>query len=100
MQITINTKYAGEETVTIRQAQYGDGSIALQLLDETGQPVVVPTVNLEAYNEHPMPGHVFIKNWSENEGVLESLIEAGVISNPVREVPSGFATAYECKILI
>lgn len=39
--------------------------------------------------------HVFIKNYSENEGIMETLIEAGIISEPVEQA----GPAHICKLL-
>lgn len=35
-------------------------------------------------------GEFAIKNYSENEGMLESLLKAGIIQQPHRQVTSGF----------
>lgn len=99
MEINVKTQWINE-TAHMRQAQYRDGSIALQLFDEYGSPLMTPTVNLEAYGEHPAEGNVFIKDWSENQGILQSLIDEKVISEPIRQVPAGFTFAYECTLLV
>jgi hypothetical protein len=41
-----------------------------------------------------------IKNYSENDGILEHLIKDGIVSEPVRFVDSGFVQVPICKILI
>ena len=65
---------------------------------EDGQEVLRPTTNLLdvklKYKE------VFIKNYSENEGVLQALIDAGIISEPVYKMDSGFVELYICKLLV
>ena len=58
-------------------------------------PLCIATTNIAGY--HCDPGHVLIKNWSENEGVYEALLAAGVIGPVIREVPTGFVKAYECE---
>jgi len=45
------------------------------------------------------PGYIFIKNWSENEGILEALIENQVIEPPKCYIPSGFVNVYVCKLI-
>lgn len=71
---------------------------SIQLLDANdGHPIAVATVNLDVV---PEKDHVFIKDWSENEGMVESLVKAGVISEPIGEIPTGFVTAKICKLLI
>jgi len=56
--------------------------IALLLIDaDTGERIATASVNME----EPFPldcskkEHVWIKTWSENEGILEALVEAGVV---------------------
>jgi hypothetical protein len=72
---------------------------ALELVDhKTGEPVAMATVNIP---EEPIEkDEVIIKNWSENEGILQALIKGGIISKPIRETKTGYATAYVCKLLI
>ena len=41
-----------------------------------------------------------IKDYSENEGVLKSLIDAGIISEPLYSVTTGFVEVAVCKLLI
>lgn len=96
-------KYFKFKKEQIKKAFYGgnDKRTALQIIDESeGYPevVAIPTVNLPhlALNKD----QVFIKNWSENEGVLQDLIEMKVISEPIAEVKTGLVVAYKCKLLI
>lgn len=95
MQVAIKTKYVplGEYNLECR-GRYHDGSPALQLFGDTGR-MLTATVCLD---HAPRPGHVMIKDWSENEGVLDALIGAGIIGKPVSEVPTGFVKAYECPL--
>lgn len=49
----------------------------------------------------PEEGHVMIKNYSENEGILEVLVKAGVISPSITKYSlSQFAEADLCKLLV
>ena len=92
----LKTRHSNE-MVRTRFAEYDNGRIALRLLlHDTGEPELTATVNM---HEHDLPdGHVFIKTWSENEGVLDALIEAGVIEKPVRMVRAAFAEAAQCPL--
>lgn len=50
--------------------------------EETGEPFMHATVNLPAdLNDD----EVFIKNYSENEGIAEALTEAGIIK-PIKDI--------------
>lgn len=82
----------------IERAYYGNGRTALELVDEDGDPITVATVNIPEVPQSR--DEVFIKDWSENEGMVEALVAAEVISEPIGEVPTGFVTAKVCKLLI
>jgi len=84
----------------IKKTNYATkGRIALQLYDlQDYQPIATATVNLP--DESIEEGHVFIKNWSENEGIYQALLKAGVIEPLVRRVSTGYVEAYVCKLLI
>lgn len=96
--IRFHTKYSHEDQATLRKAYYGDDTTAL--LVEAGEPVATCTVSLVAYGEKPADGNVFIKDYGENEGVLQALQDEGVIGPPIREVPCGYAVAYECPLIM
>lgn len=90
----INIKNA--ELVYKNYAQ--NNSIAIIAIDkETRETLCVCTACLpEAHLEE---GEVLIKNYSENEGVLEDLVDMGIISSPTNLVPSGFINLHVCKLL-
>ena len=56
------------------------------------------TVNL--HNEELGEGNVFIKDWSENEGMFKTLFKARVVGGILRKVKTGFVEAFECPLLI
>lgn len=45
-------------------------------------------------------GHVAIKTYGENTGMLTALIKAGIVSQPVEWRPSGFVNIPICKLLV
>lgn len=59
------------------------------------------SVDLKAYDLVPEPGCVFVKDWSEHEGLTRRLTEAGLVE-PVHDVSVGpfNSTAYEVRVLI
>jgi hypothetical protein len=70
---------------------------ALILTDaDTWQPGPVVTVNLP--NEDIPKDHVAIRDYSETVGILDVLIEAGIVEEPVRHAKSGFVTIPICKL--
>lgn len=96
MQVT-NLKFKGWNCyLDVATYQHG-GRIALQLFEHgTGDYIAVATVNMP---DHQLtPSEVAIKNYSENEGVLDLLIEAGVLREPHRYVRNGFVTLPVCHL--
>lgn len=84
--------------VSLKTGKYTDGRTFLQLIDtEDGCPVMMATVNIP--DAHLEKDEVIIKNYSENEGVLEFLIENGIVSKPLRTVSSGWVTCPIVKLL-
>ncbi len=82
----------------VRQATYSNGRTALLLEDaKTGESVAVATVNLP--HENLEPGQVFIKDYSENHGMLEALEKAGIVKATGETVHSGFAPVPKAILL-
>jgi len=93
----IKTKYISEQDVVLEYGEYGNGRVAIQLASVDGEPLCVATVNLP--NADVPDGHVLIKNYSENEGILDALVKAGVIGEPIAEIPTGFVMVQVCPLL-
>jgi hypothetical protein len=72
----IPTFSAHGETLQIEVHLYRSGQVALQLVCEDGSPYANPSVNLP--EEEPAPNEVFIKDYSENEGIADTLIQQGI----------------------
>lgn len=70
----------------------GKGRPALQLVDwEDGSPVATMTVNIP---ELPLgENEYFIKDWSENEGMLDAILSCGLASDTGRRERTGFVYA-------
>jgi len=64
----------------------------------TGERYMVATVNLP--QEPLKEDEVLIKNWSENEGIYQALVSAGIISQAIDHVATGFVYALKCKLLV
>jgi len=72
---------------------------AIELVDKvTHEPVATATVNIP--EEDIEDDEVIIKDYSENEGMLDALMQAGVVSEPLRMVETGFVEVPVCKLLI
>ena len=77
-----------------------DDSLFIGLTDaEDGSPIAVATVCVG--HVKPREGCVLIKNYAENEGILEALVAAKIIDYPQAEYKiSNYAWAQECKLLV
>lgn len=92
----IKTAYGEWENCTIQKTKYACGQTAI-IIWVDDEPlckatVAIPEIDL---NEN----HVFIKNWSENEGVLQSLIDNKVLVDTGGIVACGFCEANLCRLL-
>ena len=73
--------------------------LAILLLDaDTSERIAVATTNVS--DEFLHPDEVIIKNYAENEGILQVLEEAGIVAPPHRIVQVGFTHAGVCKLLV
>lgn len=99
--LDIDARYVHAKNAQLWLSKYAtDDVTALFVTSEQGEPLATVTVNLSAYGQFPGEGNVFVKNWSENEGILDVLVREGVLSAPLREIPSGFVSAVECSLNI
>lgn len=79
----------------IKKGFYRDGSVSIQLFDsEDGSPYATATTHLSGQLEK---GEIAIKDWSENEGILDFLIENNIVTKPHRFINSGFVSVPICK---
>lgn len=82
----------------IQYLTYPNGRTAIQLVDAEDQsPIAVATVNIP---EAPLKeNQVLIKDYSENQGILDVLVKAGIVKDLNQWVPSGHITADVCELL-
>lgn len=84
-------------TCNVNVARYSNGRLALQLVSAVedlsddlfiGSPIATATINLP--DDAQAENEVFIKDYSENEGMYDALFDAGYVGEITREVSSGF----------
>ena len=76
--------------------KYRNGQNSIQLFDAEDQmPYAVASV---AIDEPLEPDEVAVKDYSENEGILKTLLKSGVVDHPHREVSTGYVRIPICKI--
>lgn len=61
-----------------------------------GEPIATSTVNIPGLLE----GYVAVKDYSENEGMLEALQNAGIVGPTEFLMPQGFVDIPVCKLLV
>lgn len=97
MGITVTLKGQVYEDVGLEWTRYAaDGSPALRLWWEDE---LLCTATVVLADATPAAGCVWIKDWSENEGVLNSLIEAGIVEPTGRVAQAGYVIAQEARVL-
>ena len=70
--------------------RYADGGLCLRLVDmDHFDRIAIATSSVQ--DAHPPHGYVFIKDYAENAGVLETLCHAGVITDTGERVSTGHA---------
>ena len=93
-------------TVGQMEDPFGGGTLAVELgtFPRPGHwPLLLAdghwrlSVNLE---ESPPAGMVAVKDWSENVGVLDALVSAGIVSKPEDYIPSGHVRIPVCRLLV
>ncbi|MFW6015275.1 MAG: hypothetical protein ACOCRK_02410 [bacterium] len=94
--IHLKTKYIDEEAF-LQLDKYSNGSTAISFRSSVGEPLSVATVSLGDIT--PSEGCAFIKNWSENEGVLDCLIDNDMVELTGKEIETGYCKAQEVKLL-
>jgi len=76
--------------------EYASGHICIKLRTIHGAPYATATINDP--DADLLENEVIIKNYSENEGVLEALEEAGIVQ-PVYLLKYGHTNGVVCKLL-
>lgn len=91
---------AATYTGVIMKTQYGNGRTALEMVGSKGkfkgESILVASVNIP--EERIEKDEVIIKNYSENEGILDVLVDAKIISKPIRNGSVG--GTFVCKMLM
>jgi hypothetical protein len=83
----------------LRKDTYVNGRVALLLYEkESGEPYTSLSVNLP--DVKMAADEVAVKDWSENYGILDQMVEQGVVSKPLRYSWSGYVKIPICKILV
>ena len=93
--MTKTVNFQGEELTPII-GQYANGQTSIQLIDQNGEEFLTASV---AHDITIGTDQVIIKNYSENEGILEALIQSGIIEKPYMTIPVNFVTLYVSTLI-
>lgn len=91
--LTVKTKYADEQGCSVQAAKYVNGGLAIMLRTADGQQMLTASVFIKHHSEKLLPFQFYSKNWSENEGVVELLKKAEIVTGTGRYVKTGFCKA-------
>ena len=81
--------------VTVVKSKYSNGRTSLELIDiEDGIPYATASVNLP--NVLLEENEILIKDYSENQGVLDFLVENNIVNRTERSVQSGYVWIPVC----
>lgn len=89
----MNIQYNGYQAHT-EIGLYGNGMLAIQLKTDQGENITTVTCAGDfMFPEDQIESIVGIKDWSENTGIVEAMLNAGVIvGDIVKEEPTGFVS--------
>ena len=106
MPVTIKSqlKFSPDIDLIVTGTVYIDGTSALIMTDANGERIAMGSVNanhMAKVAELTManPNVVVIKDYSENEGMLKTLVEAKIVSIPVSTAQAQFVMFYICDII-
>lgn len=85
------------QTLIVQRTTYPNGMISIQLFNLEGMPFAKATI--DSLPELPSKGCAFVKNYAENNGILEALEEAGLVKPTGNKMSVGYVEADEVEVL-
>ena len=81
----------------VETGMYHDKSKAIKLVNATtGELIAIATVCISETQQPPANGNIYVKGYSENEGMEDALIAAGIIKpKRIRTLQAGFVNVGE-----
>lgn len=97
--ILLKVKFGKPIEVLIDKSHYLHKNMQNSLVGTTrnGEKFAVFSINL--VEEKQNKNEIFIKDYSENSGFMEQLIQHGLISKPKRIIEKEFVDIYVCDLL-
>lgn len=84
-----------DEELYIYRTTYADGTTAIELETLNNELYATATTNIGRRLTEDV---AFIKNYSENTGILDMLIKEGIVIEVINEVQSGFVKLPLCQL--
>lgn len=93
-----HSRYCAGDKVDVYQSAYMDNGAPALFATEAGtqEPHSTFTVNVPEF--FPMEGEVLIKDYSENEGILQDLVDAGIVKESHGTYATGFVQMKRCYL--
>jgi hypothetical protein len=91
-----------QEDAVLFCGMYYDGSVAIRAVAaDDHDPICTVTVCIgnDFVNNWNKDEYICIKNWSENEGVLQCMIDNGFVEYAGNDIPINWVKANVCKML-
>lgn len=99
--LPVTVQFGGFDCDVYRTSYPAGGATALYLTDRLdGGHVATATVNVPEANPTLGKGAVLIKDYSENEGMMDALEAAAIAADTGRRVPTGFTEAKVARMLL
>ncbi len=77
--------------------RYENNRLALKLIDMVDEsPIAKITVNVPEIPH--IPGFIHVKDWAENEGMFQALMDAGIVQPEHVRIPSGSVEVIQAKL--
>lgn len=97
-EFTFTTKSGGSYQVFIELGKYRNGQTAVSLIDaEDGSPVATVTVCVPELSLDE--NEIIVKDYSENEGMLEFLLENNIVEERSEFIDTGYVRCPVVKLL-
>lgn len=92
-----DSQFGGTYQLSVSKRKHPNGQTRIDLIDvEDGCPFATATVSVEgSFFEED---EVFVKNYSENVGVLTFLVTNNIVHPPHRQISGGYVNIPVCRL--
>lgn len=84
--------------VGIAIGHYFDGSTAIRLFTQSGEPLIDATVSLAGSLRYPADGCVFVKDYSEGAGLMDAFENLGLMERTGNVEVTGWVNVPEARL--